>query len=155
VRCLDCDTLQSRADYQRTLKRVNRGWHAEVFRYKPDGDAELANSGHEDFVVPDCDECSGVMKPDVVMFGEAVPKERVANATAAVGRADALLVIGSSLTVFSGFRFARQAAEQQKPLVIVNQGRTRADDLATLKVEADCSEVLAAALDLLPACPSV
>lgn len=151
VRCIECEAGHTRGDYQQALKAANPNWHAEVFRYKPDGDAELADTSHEDFRVPGCARCGGVVKPDVVMFGESVPKERVQKALSAVDRADALLVVGSSLMLFSGFRFARQAAAQQKPIAIVNQGRTRADDLATLKVEADCGEVLSTAAEILAA----
>jgi NAD-dependent SIR2 family protein deacetylase len=149
VRCLACKTIHTRLDYQRALKDSNPAWHADVFRYKPDGDAELASNSHDEFCVPDCATCGGVVKPDVVMFGETVPKERVHDAFSAIDRADALLVVGSSLMLFSGFRFARQAAAQSKPIAIVNQGRTRADDVAALKLEADCGEVLAAAVEML------
>lgn len=149
VRCLDCDTTHARVEYQGELRAANEGWHAEVFRYKPDGDAELADNGHRDFSVPECRVCGGTIKPDVVMFGETVPKERVQDATSAIDRADALLVIGSSLMLFSGFRFARQAAALQKPIAIVNRGRTRADEIASLKVEADCAQVLSAVLEML------
>lgn len=149
VRCPECRRTQPRAEFQKHLKALNPTWHAEVFRYKPDGDAELANNSHEDFIVPDCRSCGGIVKPDVVMFGESVPKGRVERAMAAVGRADALLVIGSSLMVYSGFRFAREAQALQKPIVIVNQGRTRADDMASMKVDADCVVVLSEALESL------
>ncbi|MBT8087994.1 MAG: NAD-dependent protein deacetylase [Gammaproteobacteria bacterium] len=151
VRCLDCDTVFSRTQYQQQLKRVNPDWHADAFRMRADGDAELADGTHDDFTVADCPDCGGIVKPDVVMFGESVPRDRVDEASAAVERADALLVIGSSLMVFSGFRFARQAAASGKPIVIVNLGRTRADDLATLKIEGDCADVLSGALDQMPA----
>ena len=146
VRCLDCGTRGARADYQQALRAANPGWHAEVFRYLSDGDAVLAESGCNDFIVPPCIHCKGVVKPDVVMFGESVPRERVARAMGAIDRADALLVVGSSLMLYSGFRFARRAHEQGKPIAIVNRGRTRADDLATLKVERDCASVLPAAV---------
>jgi len=149
VRCVECRGPQPRAEFQQDLKALNPTWHAEVFRYKPDGDAELADNSHDNFIVPDCRRCKGIVKPDVVMFGEAVPKVRVDRAMAAVGRADALLVVGSSLMVFSGFRFAREAQALQKPIVIVNQGRTRADDIATLKFEVDCAAVLPEALKTL------
>lgn len=142
VRCLDCDATQARDDYQRAMKNANPEWQADVFRYKPDGDAELADDSTARFSVPGCARCGGVVKPDVVMFGESVPRDRVNNATAAVDRAAALLVIGSSLMVFSGFRFARQASARRKPIAIVNQGRTRADEFATIKVDADCTNVL-------------
>jgi len=142
VRCLDCDQTRARSDFQADLKTSNPAWEAAVSHFKPDGDVELANESHDDFVVPDCHHCGGVVKPDVVMFGEAVPKERVERATAAVERAAALLVVGTSLMVFSGFRFARHAENLQKPIIIINQGRTRADDMASFKLEADCADVL-------------
>jgi NAD-dependent SIR2 family protein deacetylase len=151
VRCLACRTTNERRVYQAALKRANPDWHAQVFRYRPDGDAELAYNSHDDFSVPGCSDCGGVIKPDVVMFGEAVPKARVSDALAAVDRADALLVVGSSLMLFSGFRFARLAAEQMKPIAIINQGHTRADDIAELKVEADCGEALMSAVERLSA----
>jgi NAD-dependent SIR2 family protein deacetylase len=146
VRCLDCGDVRTRSEYQTRLREANPGWHAEVFRYRPDGDAELAERSCDDFAVPPCDVCGGPVKPDVVMFGEAVPRDRVDAAMIAVDRADALLVVGSSLMVFSGFRFARRAAETGKPIAIVNRGRTRADDIATLKIDADCADLLPAAL---------
>lgn len=151
VRCLGCNAISDRWDYQQKLKDANPGWHSRVFRYRADGDAELADNNHHQFHVPDCRTCGGTVKPDVVMFGETVPKERVDSATMAIDRADALLVVGSSLMLFSGFRFARRASEQQKPIAVINQGRTRADDFATLKVEADCGNVLSAAIDSLAA----
>lgn len=149
VRCLGCNRTHARFDYQQQIKDANPSWHAEVFRYTPDGDAELARNSHHDISVPGCVDCDGIVKPDVVMFGETVPKERVRNATTAIDRADALLIVGSSLILFSGFRFARQACAQQMPIAIVNQGRTRADDIATLKVEANCTDALVEALELL------
>lgn len=151
VRCLGCNSTTPRADFQQRLQAENPHWHADVFRYNPDGDAELADGNYCDFVVPACLECGGIIKPDVVMFGESVPKDRVSKAMAAVERADALLVIGSSLMVFSGFRFARLAAAAKIPIAIVNQGRTRADDIATLKVDDDCATVLGTALEMLAA----
>lgn len=150
VRCVGCGEAHPRGEFQHRLQDFNVGWHAEVFRYKPDGDAELAEQGYRDFQVPACDACDGIMKPDVVMFGEAVPRERVSKAMSAVERADALLVVGSSLMVFSGYRFARQAAALDKPIAIVNQGVTRADDIATLKLDDDCSRVLNEAVARLP-----
>jgi NAD-dependent SIR2 family protein deacetylase len=149
VRCIGCDSITPRAEFQQSLQAENLNWHADVFRYNPDGDAELAGDNYRDFVVPACAGCGGIIKPDVVMFGETVPKDRVGEAVAAVERANALLVIGSSLMVFSGFRFARLAAAAKKPIAIVNQGRTRADDIATLKVDDDCAAVLGAALEML------
>jgi len=142
VVCLDCGDRFSRRDYQQQLEIANSNWHAKVFAMKPDGDAELAEENLSQFEVPACESCGGIVKPDVVMFGENVPRQRVEDATESVKRSDALLILGSSLMVFSGFRFARQAHELGKPVVIVNQGRTRADDLASLKLDADCSDIL-------------
>jgi NAD-dependent SIR2 family protein deacetylase len=149
VRCMDCDAMHEREQFQKALKKANPDWHAEVFRYKPDGDSVLAESSHEDFSVPGCFVCGGPVKPDVVMFGESVPKARVQRAMSAIDRAVALLVVGSSLMVYSGFRFVRHASARRMPIAILNQGRTRADDLATLKVNQDCETVLPAALRLL------
>jgi NAD-dependent SIR2 family protein deacetylase len=149
VRCIDCKETFSRLEFQEALRAANPGWHSEVFRVKPDGDAELAENSHDEFEVPDCKICAGIVKPHVVMFGENVPRKRVLDASAAIERADALLVVGSSLMLFSGFRFARQATEQGKPIAIINKGQTRADDIAALKLEADCGELLAAALAML------
>jgi NAD-dependent SIR2 family protein deacetylase len=124
------------------MAAVNPGWaarHAEA-TVRPDGDVELdATRG---FVVPTCERCGGRLKPHVVFFGENVPKDRVTRTREAVDRADTLLVVGSSLTVMSGLRFVRQAARSGKPVVIVNRGTTRGDELATYKVEAGCSEFL-------------
>ena len=142
VRCLDCDVTSSRSTFQESMRQDNGDWHAEVFRYRPDGDAELAEESARDFQVPGCPRCGGIMKPDVVMFGESVPSVRVESAMASVDRSDALLIVGSSLMVFSGFRFARRANDRGKPVAIVNRGRTRADDLAAVRVDADCAVAL-------------
>jgi NAD-dependent SIR2 family protein deacetylase len=144
VRCIDCGESSSRRVFQDRLREANPGWHARVLEYRPDGDADLTEEGHTVFDVPECGACGGRIKPDVVMFGENVPRDRVDRSMAAVDRAAALLVAGSSLMVFSGFRFARRAHESGKPVAIVNRGKTRADTFATLKVDADCGEVLAA-----------
>lgn len=142
VRCMDCDKISSRAVWQRRLADSNPAWRANVAGLAPDGDAHLRDADTGTFNVPDCDSCGGMIKPDVVFFGENVPKPRVESAYEATRRADALLVVGSSLMVFSGFRFARHAHEHGKPIAIVNRGRTRADDLAVLKIDADCGAVL-------------
>ena len=147
VRCLDCDTVIERAAFQDALGEANPHWHARATQIRADGDAELELSSEEPFSVPECEACGGMLKPDVVMFGESVPKSRVDNAMDAVERSNALLVLGSSLMVFSGFRFARHADATNTPIVIVNQGRTRADDLATVKIDADCADLLPAAVD--------
>ncbi|HEX5789203.1 MAG TPA: NAD-dependent protein deacetylase [Woeseiaceae bacterium] len=142
VRCLECGLRVPRAAWQARLEGENAAFEAEVTRINPDGDVELGEGNHAGFVVPDCPACGGVVKPDVVFFGEAVPRERVGQAMGAVERAGALLVVGSSLMVWSGLRFVRRAAELGKPVAIVNRGRTRADELATLRIDAGCEEVL-------------
>lgn len=147
VRCMNCEVITGRKDFQVALEAANPGWTAEAKHFRADGDAELVDNAEADFTVPGCATCNGIQKPDVVMFGENVPRQRVDEAMSAVERADALLVVGSSLMVFSGFRFARRAGELDKPVAIVNRGRTRADDIAGLKLEEDCSRVLPAAVD--------
>ena len=146
VRCMNCDSVTERRQFQAALERENPGWTAEAKHYRADGDAELVDNAEANFEVPACEACDGIQKPDVVMFGENVPRERVEAAMDAVDRADGLLVVGSSLMVFSGFRFVRRAGELGKPVAIVNRGRTRADDIAGLKIEEDCSQVLPAAV---------
>lgn len=148
VRCMSCSTVTEWADYQVALLRANPGWRAKPKLFRADGDVELAGGSRAGFRVPCCPACGGTVKPDVVMFGESVPKHRVGIAMEALDRADALLVVGSSLMVFSGFRFAQRASKMGKPIAIVNRGRTRADDLALLKVDNDCTRVLFAAFDL-------
>lgn len=143
VRCLDCGGDTRRHAWQERLLAANPGWRARVTRVNPDGDAEIADEDYESFRVPGCNACGGIVKPDVVFFGESVPKPRVELARRAVARAGALLVVGSSLMVFSGLRFVRQAIAAGKPVAILNRGRTRADDVAALKLDADCGDVLA------------
>ena len=151
VICLDCRAEFSRADMQQRLAEENQQWiqnarwdrlHADEADFAPDGDADVAASVVGDFRVPSCERCGGTLKPNVVFFGETVPPEKVAHAMRRVEEADALLVVGSSLTVWSGFRFVKRAAERGIPIAIVNIGPTRGDDLATLKIEANCGELL-------------
>jgi NAD-dependent SIR2 family protein deacetylase len=147
IRCLGCGTTTPRREFQSQLARLNPGWQASVREIAPDGDARLATCDFRVFSVPDCGFCGGTLKPDVVFFGEAVPADRVAKARESVVRADALLVVGSSLMVFSGFRFARMAKTLGKPIAIVNRGTTRADDFAACKVTDDCGTVLSGIAD--------
>ena len=115
-------------------------------REAPDGDAILEGANYDQFVVPDCPVCGGIVKPDVVFFGENVPRERVGAALDALAASDALLVLGSSLVLFSGYRFAREANRAGKAIALVNLGVNRADDLASLKLDVACETVL----DALP-----
>ncbi|MGV3563848.1 MAG: NAD-dependent protein deacetylase [Nocardioides sp.] len=148
VVCLDCRLTSPRAALQERLDALNPGWHERhaSVRINPDGDVELEDTAG--FEVPACEACAGVLKPDVVFFGENVPKDRVERCYAAVeSLADtdgALLVVGSSLTVMSGLRFVRRAAALDVPVVIVNRGETRGDPLATYAVETGCTEFLTA-----------
>ena len=151
VRCLCCGEITSRADLQRELGRLNPDWTARVAGYAPDGDAAVDGDDVREFVVPGCGSCGGVLKPDVVFFGESVPRERVQNTHESLERSDGLLVVGSSLMVFSGYRFARQARAVGKPLAIINRGVTRADDLATHRFHDDCVELLSQVAAHLPA----
>ncbi|ROR89980.1 NAD-dependent protein deacetylase [Nocardioides aurantiacus] len=151
VVCLDCRRTSGRTPLQRRLAALNPGWaeaHADVAA-RPDGDVALEET--RDFVVPDCEACGGRLKPHVVFFGENVPKDRVARCYAAVDEASSLLVVGSSLTVMSGLRFVRHAAKAGTPVVLVNRGATRGDDLATLKLETGCSDWLTGLADLADA----
>ncbi len=151
VLCLQCNRRLDRDDMQARLASANPGWAAEVSGIAPDGDAHVQAAGVAGFVVPPCENCGGMLKPDVVFFGENVPRERVEQSYAALAESDALLVVGSSLMVFSGFRFVREAHAAGKPVAIVNRGRTRGDNLATVKLEADCGEVLGRASEQLAA----
>ncbi len=142
VVCMGCGKRAGREEWQEQLAAANPSWRPDTDFFAPDGDARLRDEDVSDFVTPACASCGGFVKPDVVFFGENVPRRRVASALDALDRAQALLVVGSSLMVYSGYRFARRAAESGKPIAIVNRGRTRADDIATLKIDADCGDIL-------------
>lgn len=144
VACLACRRTTPRAAWQQHLSELNADWVGLEAPVAPDGDADLEGLDFSAFLVPDCLECGGVMKPDVVFFGENVPAQRHLEATAALEAADALLVVGSSLMVFSGYRYAVKASRLGKPVAAINLGRTRADHLLTLKVEAAAGPVLRA-----------
>jgi NAD-dependent SIR2 family protein deacetylase len=150
VECLTCKCISSRAALQGEIERLN-GAFAPVGEggrgaAAPDGDAALREGAVDldAFRVPACARCGGILKPAVVFFGQNVPPDRVASAVAAIERADALLVVGSSLAVFSGYRFARLAHRLGVPIAIVNRGKTRADDLAALKVDVPAGRALSA-----------
>jgi NAD-dependent deacetylase sirtuin 4 len=149
VRCLDCGGTEARAQVQDRLLAVNPGWLDRVAAMAPDGDAELPAAEVATFEVVGCDVCGGTLKPDVVFFGGSVGEETLARAWSLFDEATALLVIGSSLTVYSGFRFARRAAERGVPIAVINLGPTRADELAHTRVEARAGELLPALADHL------
>lgn len=150
VECLACRSQYSRASVQELLLEQNP-WlaHASEAFATPDGDAELDPSTCAELVVPSCPACSGVLKPAVVFFGENVPRARIEQAYQALAESDAVLVVGSSLMVFSGYRFARRAAELGKPVIVINNGVTRADALAELKLRGECGALLDAAVSQL------
>ena len=143
VRCMRCAQRSPRRALQQALLRLNPQWMELDARDAPDGDADLDGHDFSTFAVPPCSHCGGILKPDVVFFGENVPRDRVATAMQALDSADAMLVVGSSLMVFSGYRFAHAAAKAGKPIAAVNLGRTRADALLSLKVEQPCAQALA------------
>ena len=149
VICLDCGHTMSRAALAEQLEALNPGFIERAFEraaaigglaVAPDADAVVADTAS--FRYLDCPRCAGILKPDIVYFGETVPKDIVAQAYSLLNEAEALLVAGSSLTVFSGYRFVRHAAALGIPIAIVNRGRTRGDDLATVKIDGGCSELL-------------
>ncbi|HEY4581382.1 MAG TPA: NAD-dependent protein deacetylase [Lysobacter sp.] len=146
VRCLHCGERTPRARLQARLADANPAWTGAIAAFAPDGDADLERSDFDDYVVPDCLRCGGMLKPDVVFFGENVPRERVEAARGALLASDGLLVVGSSLMVYSGYRFARLAHEAGLSIATLTLGATRADDLATLALRADCSRFLPRAL---------
>jgi NAD-dependent SIR2 family protein deacetylase len=153
VICLDCGHTMSRAALAELLEEANPGFveRAEAvggIAVAPDADAVVGDTSA--FTIIDCRHCGGMLKPNIVYFGENVPKDRLAQAYALVDDADALLVAGSSLTVFSGYRFVRHAAARGIPIAIINRGRTRGDDLATVKVDGGCSPMLVLLADELP-----
>jgi NAD-dependent SIR2 family protein deacetylase len=149
VRCLSCQGQTSRREFQQRLADMNPNFVARVRAVAPDGDAELDGASLDDFLVPECEKCRGILKPDVVFFGESVPADWVARAYARLEAARGVLVVGSSLMVFSGYRFAKRANTLGVPLAIVNRGRTRADTWATLRSAHNCAMLLPETAKLL------
>jgi NAD-dependent SIR2 family protein deacetylase len=141
VICLECRRLSPRSELQARLEANNPQYLGQSFVQRADGDVELAVD-YGAFGLSSCEACGGVLKPDVVFFGENVPAERVRTAMAALEGARALLIAGSSLMVFSGFRFARAAARLGVPIVVVNRGKTRADELSALRLAGNAGELL-------------
>lgn len=146
VRCMGCEHRLARSRLQQWLQQANPGWLQLRAETAPDGDVYLEGANFSRFEVPPCPSCGGVLKPDVVFFGESVPGERVQQVRAALEQSDALLVLGSSLMVFSGYRFALRAHELGLPVAAVNHGHNRAQGLLALKIDADCGQLLQAAL---------
>ena len=146
VRCLTCGAATTRDELQTRLVAANPGWldRAAAVTIAPDGDAELSDELLASFEVVACEGCGGVLMPDVVFFGGSVPKPTLDAAWQTFERGEALLVVGSSLTVFSGYRFVRRAAERQIPVCILNRGPTRGDEHAIVRVDARAGHALPA-----------
>jgi len=144
VICLGCGERTPRAELDQRLRAANPAWDAQARQVNPDGDAVLDEGATDHFQVVNCLRCAGALKPDVIFFGENVPPGRVADCYALVGAARALLVLGSSLTVMSGYRFVRHAAKLGIPVVIINQGATRGDAQASLTLDAPLGPTLTA-----------
>ncbi|MFO1372547.1 MAG: NAD-dependent protein deacetylase [Candidatus Competibacteraceae bacterium] len=149
VGCLNCQRRWLRTEFQHTLVEYNPAFAAPVATVAPDGDADLDAVNFNWFRVPDCRYCGGILKPTVVFFGETVPKPRVERACQRLAEADALLVVGSSLMVFSGYRFCRLATGRGQPIAAITLGRTRADAELALKVNLSCSTALSGLLTRL------
>lgn len=142
--CLECGAIEARSSLQTRLVALNPAWRAGRMTYAPDGDADIPEAELETFVTPGCLACGGVIKPNVVFFGHNVPRPIVDEAFARIDRSEALLVAGTSLAVFSGYRFLLRAAERKIPIAIVNRGPVRGEERARIKVDASTSETLTA-----------
>lgn len=149
VVCLDCHARFSRSFVQQLLEQANPGMLGTSARPLPDGDAQIEPEALAGFHPPFCVHCGGTLKPDVVFFGDGVPADCTRSALARMDEADALLVVGSSLVVFSGFRFCRMAAAAGKPIAAINLGKTRADALLAFKLEATAERALPLLRDFL------
>jgi NAD-dependent SIR2 family protein deacetylase len=149
VVCLSCGALSTRGDLARRLEEANAGFEPVAAGINPDGDADLTDEQVGDFRVVDCARCGGILKPDVVFFGEAVPPGRIEHCRELVRGAASLLVLGSSLTVMSGLRFVRLAAEEGKPVLIVNRDPTRGDLHARTRVALPLGPTLSAVAERL------
>jgi NAD-dependent SIR2 family protein deacetylase len=148
VVCLECRVVVPRSWVQAAMQSENPTFANRADRLAPDGDADLTIDC-SDFDVPDCPRCRGMLKPDVVFFGDGVPRPRVQAAFDALNEADAVLIVGSSLMAYSGYRFCERARQDGKPIAAINRGRTRADALFALKIDGDCVPALSALVDTL------
>ncbi|MET0969510.1 MAG: NAD-dependent protein deacetylase [Tardiphaga sp.] len=146
VRCMGCERRIPRQAMQDEMSRLNAEWLDLDAGHAPDGDADL-DTDFSSFSVPACAHCGGILKPDVVFFGESVPRDLVDTALAHLGKADGMLLVGSSLMVYSGFRFVQAAAKNGLPIAAVNLGRTRADDVLAFKVTDRCEAALSFLLE--------
>ncbi len=150
ARCLGCGAIEDRDGVQARLQALNPGFEGRVVEHAPDGDAEVDVGAWTDFVVADCLACGGILKPNVVFFGESVPRETVARAFEVIDGAEGLLVVGTSLAVYSGLRFVRHAAALGRPVAMVNLGApSRGAELAELHVDGPSGQVLPALAEAL------
>ncbi|WP_286240274.1 NAD-dependent protein deacetylase [Neptuniibacter halophilus] len=149
VKCMQCEEDFDRRRIHQRSAVDNPGFEAMAASPRPDGDADLESEVFKHFNVPECEYCGGILKPDVVYYGDNVPKQRVFSALDELQQADALLTIGSSLMVYSGYRFCKKAAEWSKPIAALNLGMTRADPLLSLKLDAPVAATLETAVALL------
>ncbi|XP_042193483.1 NAD-dependent protein lipoamidase sirtuin-4, mitochondrial [Callorhinchus milii] len=142
VICLNCKDMTLRTHLQEQFLALNPGWDEEGHGVAPDGDVFLTDEQVKNFLIPECQRCGGILKPDVTFFGDSVNREKVNFVHQRLAESDAILVAGSSLQVYSGYRFIVAAHEKKLPIALLNIGATRADALATLKIDARCGEVL-------------
>ncbi|MFK7730108.1 MAG: NAD-dependent protein deacetylase [Pseudomonadales bacterium] len=142
VVCLSCDRRTPRAEVQRVLERQNPVFAQQPSLMKPDGDSDVSAHAVADFQVPVCEACGGLLKPDVVFFGGSVSRDVIEHVKQSIDSTSGLLVVGSSLQVFSGYRFCKYVIDAGKPLYIINRGETRADHLATEKISMGVAECL-------------
>ena len=149
VGCLSCLKYVPRIEIQELLEFYNPRLSRIVGQILPDGDADIDDVDFSTMKIPDCKYCGGILKPNVVFFGDSIPKPRLTDVSHQMELADGLLVLGSSLVVYSGYRICLEAARQHKPVIIVNQGITRADHIASVKTEERCSIILKAWRDNL------
>lgn len=142
VSCMACGHKYPRTSLQTWLEAQNPEYALLAGGIAPDGDADLDHLDYSAMQVPDCEHCGGILKPDAVFYGDSVPKDRLLLAEQKLRQAKGLVVAGSSLMTYSGYRFCLWAQQQGKPIVLLNEGKTRADDIATLKIGGNCAEVL-------------
>ena len=133
VKCLDCGRIATREAIQNWIEAHNALPNTSALKVRPDGDADLPGHYVSDFRIPQCQQCGGVVMPEVVFFGGTVPRPIVDECYQMIDASEGMLVIGSSLSVYSGLRFCRYAVDQGRPLIILNQGQTRADNFCTRK----------------------
>ena len=149
VVCMQCNAKMDRESFQSQLLELNPQLADVAAAPAPDGDATLEDFDFASIHIPECRVCSGMQKPDVVFFGETVPAERVHAALDSLAKSDAMLVVGSSLMVYSGYRFALRAKDAKIPIAAVNKGKTRADEFLNIKTDGDCSDTLNTYLELM------